>query len=107
MLHCHCELQGHLGHQAFGFLALLVEKGKGGDFPGGPVVKNPPYNAGDTGSILDQGTNIPHVPGQLSPHVPQLLSSRLNYSPHAANYRAHMLWSLRATTREEKTSSHD
>ena len=25
------------------------------DFPGGPVVKNPPANAGDTGTILDTG----------------------------------------------------
>ena len=37
-----------------------------GLFPGGPVVKNPPYNAGDAGSIPGQGTNIPHAAGQLS-----------------------------------------
>ena len=36
------------------------------DFPGGPVVKNPPYNAGDAGSIPGQGTKIPHAAGQLS-----------------------------------------
>jgi len=29
------------------------------DFPGGPVVKNLPCNAGDMGSILGQGTKIP------------------------------------------------
>ena len=28
------------------------------DFPGGPVVKNLPSNAGDVGLILDQGTKI-------------------------------------------------
>ena len=28
------------------------------DFPGGPVVKNPPANAGDMGSIPGQGANI-------------------------------------------------
>ena len=28
------------------------------DFPGGPVVKNPPANAGDTGSIPVLGTKI-------------------------------------------------
>ena len=30
------------------------------DFPGGPVVKNPPSNAGDTGLIPDsmQGTQV-------------------------------------------------
>ena len=62
-----------------------------GDFPGGPVVENPSSTAGDAGSIPGQGTKIPHVVGQLSPHttttepVPQLESLR------AANYRAHML----------------
>ena len=37
------------------------------DFPGGPVVKNPPSNAGDVGSILGQGTKIPHALEQLRP----------------------------------------
>ena len=40
-----------------------------GDFPGGPVVKNPPYNAGEAGSIPGQGTKIPHAVGQLSPRA--------------------------------------
>ena len=31
------------------------------DFPGGPVVKNPPSNAGDTGSIPDRETKVPHT----------------------------------------------
>ena len=31
------------------------------DFPGGPVVKNLPSNAGDSGWILGQGTKIPHA----------------------------------------------
>ena len=39
------------------------------DFPGGPVVKNPPHNAGDVGSIPGQGTKIPHAEGQLSLHA--------------------------------------
>ena len=38
------------------------------DFPGGPVVKNPPCNAGDMGLIPSQGTKIPHTA------VSQLLS---------------------------------
>ena len=56
------------------------------DLPGSPVVKNPPSNAGDTGSIPGQGTKIPHSIGRLTPcpatrvteavlswaHVPQL-----------------------------------
>ena len=42
------------------------------DFPGDPVVKNLPSNAGDMGFIPDQRTNIPHAtkPQLLSP-VPQ------------------------------------
>ena len=39
------------------------------DFPGGPVVKNPPSNAGDVGLISGQGTKIPHAVGQLSPRA--------------------------------------
>ena len=35
-------------------------------FPGGPVVKNLPANAGDTNSILGLGSRIPHSMGQLS-----------------------------------------
>ena len=36
------------------------------DIPGGPVVKNQPSKAGDTGSIPSQGTKIPHTAEQLS-----------------------------------------
>ena len=48
------------------------------DFPGGPVVKNPPSNAGDMGSIPGQGTKIPHATGQLSPHATTTDLARLN-----------------------------
>ena len=37
------------------------------DFPGGPVVKNLPSNAGDAGLIPGWGTKIPRATGQLSP----------------------------------------
>ena len=36
-----------------------LEKTGPEDFPGGPVVKNPPYSAGDTSSISDPGTKVP------------------------------------------------
>ena len=39
------------------------------DFPGGPVVKNLPSNAGYMGSIPGQGSKIPHAAGQLSPRA--------------------------------------
>ena len=32
-------------------------------FPGGPVVKSPPANPGDMGSIPGPGTKIPHALG--------------------------------------------
>ena len=35
------------------------------DIPGGPVVKNPPANSGDMGSIPGLGTRIPHA-GKLN-----------------------------------------
>ena len=37
------------------------------DFPGDPVVKNPPCNAKRMGSILHWRTKIPHAVRQLSP----------------------------------------
>ena len=37
-----------------------VFKKEAGDFPGGTVVKNPPANAGDTGSIPGPGRS--HMP---------------------------------------------
>ena len=36
-------------------------------FNGGPVVKSPPSNVRDSGSIPCWGTKIPHAAGQLSP----------------------------------------
>ena len=39
------------------------------DFPGGPVVKNLPSNAGYVGSKSDQGTKIPLALEQLNPWV--------------------------------------
>ena len=56
----------HVSFQISAFV-FLGYKPRSGDFPGGPVVKNPPSNEGDTGSILGQGTKLPHAAGQLSP----------------------------------------
>ena len=46
---------------------MVSSKGNFLDFPGGPVVKNLPYNAGESGLIPGQGTKIPHAVGQLNP----------------------------------------
>ena len=37
------------------------------DFPGSPVIKNPPCNAGNVCLIPDRGTKISHAAEQLSP----------------------------------------
>ena len=66
------------------------------------MVKNPPYNAGDVGLIPGQETKIPHAAGQLSPSATTTELTHLNWSRRAANYRAHVLWNLCATTTEEK-----
>ena len=42
-----------------------------GDFPGGPAAKNPPSNAGDSGLIPRQETEVPHAAGQFSPWGPR------------------------------------
>ena len=39
-------------------------------------LKNPPSNAGDTGSILCQGTETPHTTGQRSAHAASTELSR-------------------------------
>ena len=41
------------------------------DFPGGPVVKTSPPNAGVTGSISGQGAKIPHASQSKNPNVKQ------------------------------------
>ena len=51
------------------------------DFPGGPVVKNPPSNAGDSGLNPDQRTKIP----QLSPRA--LTTEPMSSGAHAPKLR--------------------
>ena len=56
---CHFLLQETLGK------AMHISMGSENmyrDFPGGPVFKNLPYNAGDMGSIPGQGTGESHMP---------------------------------------------
>ena len=48
---------------------IFILRKKCEDFPGSPVVKNPPSNAGDVRSIPGLGTKIPQAAGRLSPHA--------------------------------------
>ena len=89
------------------FLSSIVcghQKRQQRGFPGGPVVKNPPSNAGDAGLFPGRGTKIPHAVGQLSlrapepkrhtqrAHVPQVLSlhATTRDKPERSNKRSHM-----------------
>ena len=60
------------------------------DFPGGPVVKNPPSNAGDAGSIPGRGAKVPQAAGQLSlcAATTEPLCCKLQ-SPHALEPARH------------------
>ena len=42
----------------------IFSKSNGGDFPGAPVEKTSPSNAGSAGSTPDQGAKISHACGQ-------------------------------------------
>ena len=59
------------------------------------MVKNPPSNAGDVGSMPGGGTKIPHAVGQLSPCA-------TTTEPHATTRE-----SLRATTKSPCTAMRD
>ena len=48
---------------------MVVQKQSTWDFPGSPVIRDPPSNSGDTSSILGQGTKIPQVVEQPSWHT--------------------------------------
>ena len=52
------------------------------DFFGGPVVKNPPSNAGDVGLIPGLGIKIPYAAGQLSSRATTTELTRLNERAH-------------------------
>ena len=42
-----------------------------GDFPGGPVVKTSPSNAGGVGSISGWGAKVPHALGPKNQNIKQ------------------------------------
>ena len=61
------------------------------DFHCGPVVKNPPCNAGDVGLIPGWGTKIPHATEQLSPYVITRESVQCNERAHMIQWRSYRL----------------
>ena len=67
----------------------LITKGQSRAFPGGPVVKNLPYNAWDAGSI--PGLGRPHMPEQLNLSTPTRESMCHNERAHTTQLRSHVL----------------
>ena len=62
-----CSAKNSEGYGENYFHTPILQKIR--DFPGGPVVKNLPSNAGDTSSIPGRGSKIPHAAEQLSPRA--------------------------------------
>ena len=86
---CHQDIWSGPSHHHLNAEKFFL-KGTSG-LPGGAVVKNPPANAGDTGSSLGLGRS--HMPQSNYASVPQLLS--LHSTAHVPQ-----LLSPRATTTE-------
>ena len=93
-------------------LQRLEESDK--DFPGVPVIKNPPSNAQGTGSIPGRGTKIPRALQQLSPsqraeswpESSQLATGRdgvLRWAPTQARVSKGMNILKTTTTKRQKT----
>ena len=60
------EIETSPGMPSWAISTLWVKVSCFGNFPGGPVVKNPPCNAGDVGSVPGQGTEIPRGGGLVA-----------------------------------------
>ena len=73
------------------------------DFTAGPVLKNLPCNAGDTGSIPGPGTKIPYATEQLSPCTTTTEPSL--YSPRAAIREVTATRTPLTTTRESLSAA--
>ena len=84
-------------------LRLPQRKGHVRGFLGGPVVKNPPSNAGDVDSIPGRGTKIPRATGHMSPRATTTELMRLNVRARVLQTVESTCSGARATTREEKT----
>ena len=52
-------------------LHSYIRKRKAGGFPGSPVVKTPPSNAGGAGSIPGQGAKTPHTSRPKNQNIKQ------------------------------------
>ena len=66
----------------------VIKTGDFRDFPGDPVVKNPPSNAGDVGSIPSHEIKILHAVGQQSPSTAvKTQHSQIQSINHSINWK--------------------
>ena len=75
-------------------LHLCTAQGYLMDFPCGPVVGNPPSNAGNAGSILGRGTKIPRAPRQLSPCTTNKEACTPQQRPSTAKKKGGMVFEM-------------
>ena len=74
--------------------------------PGGSVVKNPPANAGDIGSILCPESKIPHATGKLSPRA-TTTDAHVSHSPCSATRETTAMRRPSTTTRVQHPTGHN
>ena len=76
----------------FYILAISNQKLKFRDFPGGPVVKTSPSNAGCVGSIPGRGAKIPHALWPKNQNIKQKqyfkkFTEEIKKGPHQKNLK--------------------
>ena len=77
----------HLGEM----LSIFQRKWDLGDFPGGPMVRNPPCRAGEAGSVPGLGTKIPCAVEWLRLHAATESAWAAVKDPHVPQWKPHML----------------
>ena len=83
---------------------LLSSKISSRDFPHGPVVKNLPASAGDTGSIPGPEMKIPHTAGQLNPRTLEpVFHNKGSYCSEKPMHRKKELYLLAANSKSPCT----
>ena len=81
----------------------ILQNSRNSDFSGGPVVNNPPANAGDTGSIPGPGRS--HMSWVKEAHAPQLL--RLCPRACALQQEKPPQWEAQAPPAEKAPAQHN
>ena len=81
----------------YGCMESFLQNERGRDFPGGPVVKNPPCNSREEVLIPDQGTKISHATELLSLRATTRESMSRNGRSHMTQLRPDAVNKLKNT----------